>query len=149
MSARPRLTPLFLFLMAASVALAVPLMLRKQTIINVPEPGTDVALSGLSYKANAFEAKVTSARLELKSDAGADPIVAEWTFLGSNNDGQLHRVEIFVRLQDESGKQIAMYSHKCILNAGARDQACAVEMKIKAADWKATNAVRIVTDWLS
>jgi hypothetical protein len=135
--------------MAASVALAVPLMHRTQTIINVPEPGTDVALSGLRYKANAFEAKVTSTRLELKSDAGADPIVAEWTFLCSNNDGQMHRVEIFVRLQDESGKQLAMFSQKCMVTAAAHDQAHKVQMKVEAADWKATKAVRIVTDWLS
>jgi hypothetical protein len=149
MSARTRLTPLFLFVMAASVAVAVPLMLRKQTIINVPEPGTDVALSGLSYKANAFEAKVTSTRLELKSDAGADPILAEWTFLCSNSDGQMHRVEIFVRLQDESGKQLAMFSRKCMVTAAAHDQAHKVEMEVEATDWKATKAVRIVTDWLS
>ncbi len=148
MKTRPRLA-LCLLLVAASVTVAVPLMHRTQTIINVPEPGTDVALSGLSYKARAFEAKITSGRLDVRSEADADPVVAEWTFLGSNSDGQMHRVEIFLRLQDESGKQIAMFSGKCILTAGARDQACKVDMKIKAADWNATKAIRLVTDWLS
>ena len=69
--------------------LALPLMHRPQTAIDVPEPGTDIPLSGLSYKGTLFEAKVTSARLERKSEPEADPVIAEWTFLGSNSDGQI------------------------------------------------------------
>jgi len=149
MRAFTRLARLSPFLLATSVALAVPLMMRKQTIIDIPASGTDVALSGLSYKANAFEAKVSSVRLEIGSAEGADPVVGQWVFLGSNNDGQIHKVEIYVRLQDEAGNQIAMYSHKFMLSPGSRDQVCKVEMESKAAEWKAAKAARIVTDWQS
>ena len=129
--------------------LAFPLMHRTQTAIDVPEPGTDVPLSGLTYKGRLFEAKVTTARLERQGEAEADPIVAEWTFLGSNSDGQMHRVEIYVRLLDESGNQLAMFSKTCILTGGSHDKPCLVPMKVKAEAWKATRSVRIVTDWLS
>lgn len=142
-----------LFLVALAVVpigvSALPLMHRTQTVIDVPEPGTDVTLSGLSYRGTLFEARVTAARLDRKSDADADPVVAEWTFLGSNSDGQMHRVEIFVRLLDESGKQLEMFSKKFILRGGSQDQACVLPMKVKAGTWKATRSVRIVTDWVS
>ena len=124
-------------------------MHRTQTAIDVPEPGTDVPLSGLTYKGTMFEAKVTTARLERKSEAEADPVVAEWTFLGSNSDGQMHRIEIFVRLLDESGKQLEVFAKKCVLPGGSHDEPCVVPMKVKAGAWKATRSVRIVTDWLS
>jgi len=149
MSARTRLTPLFLSLMAASVALAVPLMHRTQTVISVPKPGEQVTLYGLAYKAHAFEAKVTSVRLDLKSEDGADPVIGEWTFLASNSDGQMHKVEIFTRLLDENGTQIAMTSKKCMVGGGYHDYQCHVDLKVKAAEWQATKSIRIVTDWLS
>ncbi len=136
-------------LAAVPIALLAALMHRTQTVIDVPEPGTDVPLSGLTYKGAQFEAKVTTARLERKGEADADPVVAEWTFLGSNSDGQMHRVEIFVRLLDESGKQLEMFSRKSILSGGSRDHPCVVPMKVKAETWKATRSVRIVTDWVS
>lgn len=128
---------------------SAPLMYRAQTVIDVPEPGKDVALSRLSYKANAFEAKLVSVRLEPKGAADANPYVATWTFLGSNNDGQMHKVEIWVRLLDSSGKQIAMFSGKSVLAPAARDHPCVVEMQIKPETWNAVKSVRIVADWLS
>lgn len=148
---RPGRSLLLLVLPAlVPIALAAfPLMHRTQTTFDVPEPGTDVPLSGLTYKGRLFEAKVTTARLERKGEAEADPMVAEWTFLGSNSDGQLHRVEIYVRLLDESGKQLAMFAKKFILSGGSHDQPCVVPMKVKAEIWKATRSVRIVTDWVS
>jgi len=148
MHRRTGLISLVVFLAAVPVFL-VPLMSRSQAIIDRPEPGTAVALSSLAYKANAFEARVTSTTLELTSAADADPVTGQWTFLGSNSDGQMHKVEIFVRPQDESGKQIAMFSGKCLLSGGAHDQPCKVDMKLSAAEWKDTKAVRIVTDWQS
>ena len=138
-----------ILLLLASVALAAPLMHRTQTVISVPPPGEDVALYTLSYKANAFEAKVYSVKLTLTSTDDADPVVGEWTFLTSNTDGQMHKVEIYTRLLDESGSQIAMESKKCMIGGGYKDYACKVPLKLKAADWKATKSVRIVTDWLS
>jgi hypothetical protein len=128
---------------------SAPLMYRAQTVIDVPSPSQDVALSRLSYKANAFEAKLVSVRLEPKGADDADPYAATWTFLGSNNDGQMHKIEIWVRLLDSSGKQIAMFSGKSVLAPGSRDQACVVEMKIKPETWKAVKSVRIVADFLS
>ena len=125
------------------------LMHRTQTALDIPEPGKDVALSALSYKANAFEAKIDSVRLEPDGDVAADPFKANWRFVGSNNDGQQHRVEIFVRLLDASGKQIDTFSHSFFLSAGAHDQVCVVPMSVKAEHWKAAKSARIVTDWLS
>jgi hypothetical protein len=145
----PRKGSFLLGALVPVVALALPLMHRTQTAIDVPEPGTDVPLSGLSYKGRLFEAKVTTARLERMGEADADPMVAEWTFLGSNSDGQMHRVEIYVRLLDESGKQLGMFSKKFILSGGSHDHPCVVPMKVKAETWKATRSVRIVTDWVS
>jgi len=149
MNRRIGVVSLFVFLAAATPLFLAPLMHRTQTMIDLPESGKEVALSGLSYKSNMFEAKVTSAKLDVKSGANADPVVVEWTFLGTNTDGQMHKVEIFTRLQDETGKQLAMSSGRCMLSGGAHDQSCKFEMKVSAADWKATKAVRIVTDWQS
>ncbi len=131
------------------MAFPVPLMLRKQTVISLPEPGKEEPLYGLNYKANAFEAKVTSVKLTLTSAEDADPVVGEWTFLASNSDGQMHKVEILTRLLDESGTQLAVASKVCMLGGGYHDYACPVELKVKAAEWKATKSLRIVTDWQS
>ena len=136
-------------LLVSVSVLAMPLMYRGQTVIDIPRPGEDVALSHLSYKANAFEAKFTSVKLEPQGDAESDPLKARWTFVGSNSDGQMHKVEIWTRLLDSSGKQVAMYSGKCTLAPGAHDQPCAVEMEIKADTWKSAKSVRIWADFNS
>ena len=128
---------------------ATPLMQRNQTIISVPAPGEVVTLYTLAYKARAFEAKVESVELNLTSAEDADPVLGEWTFMTSNSDGQLHKVEIFTRLLDESGSQLAMESKKCMIGGGYHDFACTVPLHVKASDWKAAKSVRIVTDWLS
>jgi hypothetical protein len=145
---RRNLFLLVILLVSASI-LAMPLMYRGQTVIDIPQPGQDVELSRLSYKANAFEAKFATVRLELKGAADTDPLRGTWTFIGSNNDGQMHKTEIWVRLLDESGKQVAMFSNKCVLPPGAKDQPCAVDMEIKAETWKSVKSVRIVADFLS
>jgi hypothetical protein len=136
-------------LVVVPIVFAAPLMMRKQTVISLPEPGKVEPLYGLSYKANAFEAKVTSVKLTLTSAEDADPVVGEWTFLGSNSDGQMHKVEIYTRLLDESGTQIAVASKVCMIGGGYQDFPCHVDLKVKAAEWKATKSVRIVTDWQS
>jgi hypothetical protein len=136
-----------LVLAALPLALLAALMHRTQTAIDVPESGTDVPLSGLTYKGKAFEAKVTSVRLELK--VGSDALTGEWTFLGSNSDGQWHKVEPFVRLLDASGEQLAVFSKHCTLAAGSQNQPCVVSMSVKADVWKATKSIKIVTDWTS
>ena len=110
MITRPRFV-LPVLLLWASTSVASPLMHRTQTVISVPPPGEVVALHALHYAPKQFEAKVSSVKLTLTSADGADPVVGEWTFLASNSDGQLHKVEIFTRLLDESGTQIAMASH--------------------------------------
>jgi hypothetical protein len=130
----------------ASVLLA-GLMLKTQTSIDVPQAGQDIPLSALSYKPRSFEAKLSSVRLDWKSEA--DPLVGDWTFLGSNTDGQMHRLEVWLRLLDESGKQIDLFSQHCALSPGAHDQPCKVEMKVKAEAWKATHTIRIVVDWVN
>src|SRR5262245_37316983 len=145
---RRNLSFLVAVLVSASV-FAMPLMYRKQTVISIPKPGEDVALWGVSYKANAFEAKLVSVKLEPKGAPDANPLAATWTFIGSNNDGQMHKMEIWLRLLEESGSQVAMYSNKCVLPPGAREHPCVVEMEIKAETWKSVKSARIVADFLS
>jgi len=132
-----------------AAAAGAALMHRTQTVIDVPAAGEDVALSALSYKANAFEAKIGGVRIEPKSADGADPVQVDWRFVGSNSDGQQHRVDIFVRLLDESGKQIETFDKSFFLVAGAHEQVCAVPMRVSAEHWKRAKSARIVTDWLS
>ena len=147
MANRPRFA-LAMMLLAAWMS-ASPLMQRNQTVISIPPPGEVVTLHTLSYKARAFEAKVYSVKLTITSEDGADPVVGEWTFLTSNNDGQLHKVEIFTRILDESGTQLAMESRRCMIGGGYHDFACTVPLNMKAADWKSAKSVRVVTDWQS
>ena len=147
MRQRNRSVAFFAALLAAPVVLLAGLMLKTQTAIDPPEPGKDIPLSALSYKARAFEARLSSVRLDWKSQA--DPLVGEWTFLGSNTDGQMHRLEAQLRLQDESGKQLDVFSQHCALSPGSHDQPCKVAMKVKAGNWKATRTVRIVADWVN
>lgn len=142
--------PVF-FLLALTAApaalIASAFLVGTQTVIEVPAAGQDVPLSGLSYKARAFEAKVTSVRLEPRGAADADPFVADWSFLGSNSDGQMHRLEMQLRLLDESGKQLEMPSQYFALAAAAHDQSFKLKTKLNAAVWKATRKVRIVVNW--
>ena len=147
MATRPRFALAMMFL--AAWMSASPLMQRNQTIISVPPPGEVVTLHTLSYKARAFEAKVYSVKLAITSADGADPVVGEWTFMTSNNDGQLHKVEIFTRILDESGTQLAMESRRCMIGGGYHDFQCTVPLNMKAADWKNAKSVRVVTDWQS
>ena len=147
MNRRRHSTLLGLALLVLPVALMAALMHRTQTAIDVPEPGKDVVLPGLSYKGKAFEAKVTSVRLELEE--GSDPVAGQWNFVGSNSDGQWHKIVLYVRPLEESGKQLDVFSNHCTLMAGARDQPCKVPMKVKAEDWKAAKSVKIVVDWMS
>jgi hypothetical protein len=148
---RKHLPAFFLLALTAAPAalIASALMVATQTVIEVPAAGQDVPLSRLSYKARAFEAKVTSVRLEPRGAADADPFVADWSFLGSNSDGQMHRLEMQLRLLDESGKQLAMPSHYFTLAAAAHDQSFKLETKLNAAVWKATRKVRIVVNWVN
>jgi hypothetical protein len=148
---RKNLPAFFLLALTAAPAalIAAALLMATQTVIEVPAAGQDVPLSRLSYKARAFEAKVTSVRLEPRGAAEADPFVADWSFLGSNSDGQMHRLEMQLRLLDESGQQLAMPSHYFTLAAAAHDQAFTLETKLKAAIWKATRKVRIVVNWVN
>ncbi len=141
--------PLLLLAAAPAALVAAALMKATQTVIDVPAAGEAVPLSSLSYKAPQFEAKVTSVRLEPRSAADADPFLADWNFLGSNSDGQMHRLELQLRLQDQAGKQLAMPSHYYALMGGAHDQAFKLETKLEAAVWKATRKVRIVVNWVN
>jgi hypothetical protein len=136
-------------LLAAPAFLLAVLMYKTHTIVDMALPGEQKELSGLSYKAHAFEAKIESVRLSLKSAADADPIESEWTFLGSNTDGQIHRVEIELRWRDASGKQIEMFTRHFILAPGAHAQKCVMETKASGEKWKAARTVEIVANWLS
>jgi hypothetical protein len=122
-------------------------MQHSETTIPVPAPGEKTPLKKLEYRAR-FVASIDSVMLELEP-GDADPVVARWSFFGSNSDGQAHRVEIVVRLLDEAGSQRAIYSTRSILPPGSRDQRIELTSKVKAETWKAVKRARIFADWVS
>jgi hypothetical protein len=138
-----------LLLLLGPLLLLAGLMLHTETTISIPEENETVHLERLIYKSRRFEAAVTSVRLELQSGQEADPLAARWVFTGSNNDGQVHRLEMQIRLLDEAGKQVSWFVAKHPLAAGARDQSFSVPMKVKSDDWKRARKVRIFADWIT
>lgn len=137
---------LALFLLAG--ALFAALMQHSETTIPGPAPGEKTPLEKLEYRAR-FLASIDSVTLQAKSEAGADPVVVDWVFAGSNTDGQAHRVELVVRLLDESGKQVGVFSATRVLPPGARAMELAVPTKVKADAWSAAQKARIFADWRS
>jgi hypothetical protein len=144
---RPILLSLAAFVISCALAFA-GLMLHSETTIPIPVPGQKTSLAKLEYRAR-FVAALDAVTLELASPDGADPVIVEWTFVGSNTDGQVHRVSIALRLLDEGGSQIGVYTGRGILSAGAKDQRISVSMKVKPDVWKAAKKVRIFADWMS
>jgi hypothetical protein len=138
-------TALFL---AAGFAFAA-LMQHTETTIPIPEGGVATPLKSLSYKSRRFEASITSVTIQVKSEEGAAPALVAWEFTASNTDGQMHRVEMQLRLQDESGKQIGWATAKHPVRAGASGETFTVSMKVKADVWRAAKKVRIFADWIS
>jgi hypothetical protein len=136
-------------LLAAPCVLLAALMMKTHTIVSMPPPGQETDLSGLSYKAHAFEAKIDSVQVDLKEGGDAASVEAKWAFAGSNSDGQMHRVEIEIRLRDASGKQLGMFTHHCTLAPGSHGQKCEIETKTSAENWKASRSVELVANWLS
>lgn len=125
------------------------LMQHSETTIGKPVIGARVSLDRLVYKSRRFEARIPSVELQEKSPADADPLLADWVFTASNTDGQLHRVEMQIRLLDEGGKQIGWFVAKHPVRAGAREETFRVPMKVKRNVWSDTRRVRIFADWIS
>ncbi len=148
MATRPKGPACALVLSLFAAVVFAALMQHSETTIPMPAAGEKTPLEKLEYRAR-FVASIDSVTVQLKSDAGADPVVADWTFTGSNTDGQAHRVEVAVRLLDEAGKQIGVYSVTRILPPGARDFPITVSTKAKADAWASARKARIVADWRS
>jgi len=136
-----------LLLSGAAVAFAA-LMYHSEITIPLPAPGEAKTLRGLEYRAR-FVASIDSVTLKTKSESGADPIVTEWVFTGSNTDGQAHRVEIVVRLLNEGGEQVGFFSTKRVLPPAARGLEILLTTKVKPDVWNAAKRVRIFADWMS
>lgn len=134
--------------LASSIAFA-SLMQHSETTIPVPAAGEATPLKGLSYKSRRFEASITSLTVKVKSAEGADSVLADWVFTASNTDGQIHRVEMQIRLKDESGKQIGWATGKHAVRAGASGETFSIPMKVKADVWRAAKKARIFADWIS
>jgi hypothetical protein len=138
-----------LLALASAAPVFAALMLRTETTIPKPLSDETVILGGLVYKAHQFEAKITSVRLAVKPEAGADPAIGDWVFTGSNSDGQTHALAMEIRLLDEKGNQIGFFETRQPLAAGARDKSFLVHMKVKSAAWEATARIRICVNWMS
>src|SRR6266496_2172360 len=134
-------------LFAAAAAFAA-LMYHSETTIPLPAPGEKTTLVRLEYRAR-FVASIDSVTLRPTSEPGADPVVTEWVFTGSNTDGQAHRVEIVVRLLDETGKQIGVYSTPRVLPPGAHSIEIPLAVKVPADVWRSAKKARIFADWRS
>ncbi len=138
---------LTIFCSTAAVAFAA-LMHHSETTIAIPTPGEKTPLERLEYRAR-FVASVDSVTVRAKSEPGADPVVTEWVFIGSNTDGQAHRVEIAVRLLNGAGEQVGVYSTRRVLPAGAHAIEIPLAMKVKPDVWNSAKKVRIFADWMS
>jgi hypothetical protein len=123
-------------------------MQHSETTIPLPASGVTTPLSKLEYRAR-FVASIDSVVLHIASAESADPVIAEWTFSGSNSDGQAHRVEVAVRLLDDGGSQLATYQTRSILPAAAAGRQIRLSTKVKPDVWKAAKKVRIFADWHS
>lgn len=132
---------------AAALAFA-SLMLHSETTIPVPAPGQKTTLERLEYRAQ-FVASIDSVTPRAKSEPGADPVVTECVFTGSNTDGQAHRVESVVRLLNEAGEQVGVYSTRRVLPPGASALEISLATKVKPDVWSAAKKVRIFADWMS
>ena len=139
---------LLLPFLVLSVPVFAALMLHTETTIPKPISNQTAILQGLVYKAR-FVARVESVRLDVKSEAGADPVLADWVFTGSNSDGQMHRLDMQVRLLDEKGTQIGVFSAKHPLSPGAKEETFSVPMKVTPALWEATRRVKIWANWVT
>ena len=145
---RARLAGAVVLSLLSSSAFAA-LMQHSETTIPLPQGGVTTSLKSLSYKSRRFEASIPSVTVQVKSEEGADPMRVDWNFSSSNTDGQAHRVEMQVRLLDESGKQIGWATGKYPVRAGANGQTFTIPMKVKADVWRAAKKVRIFADWIS
>jgi hypothetical protein len=134
--------------LASGVALAA-LMQHSETTIAIPVPGELKPLGGLSYKTRRFEASIRTVTLQVRSAEGADPVLVDWDFTANNSDGQMHRVEMQVRLLDDAGKQIGWATGKHPVRAAASGEAFSISMKVKADVWRAAKKARIFADWIS
>jgi hypothetical protein len=147
MNARRKAACVTVLSFAAALAFA-SLMLHSETTIPVPAPGEKTTLQRLEYRAR-FVASIDSVTLQMKSEVGGAPVVTEWVFTGSNTDGQAHRVEIVVRLLDEAGKQIGVYSTRRVLPPGAHSIEISLAMKVPPDVWSSAKKARIFADWMS
>ena len=135
-----------LFLVCA--AAFAGLMQHSETTIPIPTPGEKTPLQRLEYRAR-FVASIDAVTLEPPSSENADPIIGEWTFFGSNTDGQAHRVEIAIRFLDEGGSQLGTFSTRTILPPAASGRPVKLFTKMKPDAWKSAKKARIFADWSS
>ncbi|HEY3173351.1 MAG TPA: hypothetical protein VGK86_12325 [Thermoanaerobaculia bacterium] len=147
MSARRKAACVTVLSTAAAVAFAA-LMQHSETTIPLPAPGEKTTLKRLEYRAR-FVASIDSVTLQRKSEPGADPVVTEWVFTGSNTDGQAHRVEIVVRLLNEAGAQIGVFSTRRVIPPGAHEIEISLATKVRPDAWSSAKKVRIFADWMS
>lgn len=113
-----------------------------------PSEGEEVPLKGLVYEAE--RRRVTSVRLEVESEEGADPVRTEWTFTGSNSTPQKQRVNLTCTLLDENDKSIAVGRKTIFLRPGADEQKDTLKMKVRLNVWetaKKVNKVKIQADF--
>ncbi len=136
-------------LVAPTILLAGSVMKMAVSYISpFPHEGEEVPLKGLVYHGEKI--KVSSVRLEVGSEEGADPVRSEWTFTGSNSKAQNQRVNLTCSLLDENDKSIGVGRKTIFLKAGTDEQKDTLKMKVRLKVWEAAkrgNRVKIQADF--
>jgi hypothetical protein len=131
-------------LLSCAVA-AIAAMKIATTTIDVPEADKPVLLAGLEYPGAGWTVELTSLRLTLDPDKGADPAQLVWTVIGNSSRPMVQKVIIELHLQDEDGKKLKSVKNFVVVKSNADNQEFPIKMKIKRKDWERADTVQIKT----
>lgn len=116
----------------------------KITSATIPLPTDEkpTRLASLWYGLE-WKAEITSIRLDLKPEKGADPVRPVWVVTGSSSRPQVQKVIVQINLLDSNGKSVGSVKKYLFLKAITENQEFPIKMKAKAAAWEKTVQVKI------
>lgn len=116
----------------------------KMVVTQIPVPTDDAPqpLEGLKY-GHPWIVEFTSIRVEW------DPAksLALWTITGSSGRARPERVQIMVKLLDESGNDLATAKKATIVKTGGKNSDYVLKMKVKQEDWDAASVVKVFVNF--
>ncbi len=122
----------------------------KMTAATFPLPIDDkpLSLAGLSYEGVGGIVEVTTARLDILSKEGEDPVRAVWTLIGRNATPKARKVKVTVFLLNAAKKRIAVTRKTAFITAVNEHHVFELKMKVKAKTWEKTQRVYVEVDFL-